>query len=118
MSIECKKCGKTDSVKNGIVRGQQRYKCKHCGCNFINIDRRKNDQNTTKRALCVILCSLVKGTYRFLGQIFGVAHTTIYRWILKEAEQLPEPNISNNIRHVEIDEMWHFLHRKKTKNGF
>ena len=46
---------------------------------YVNIDRRKNDQNTTVKALCVILYSLGKGTYRFLGQIFGVAHTTIYR---------------------------------------
>src|SRR5271170_963928 len=30
----CKRCGATDHVKNGIVRGFQRYLCLSCGCNF------------------------------------------------------------------------------------
>ncbi len=30
----CKRCGASDHVKNGIVRGLQRYRCLSCGCNF------------------------------------------------------------------------------------
>jgi transposase-like protein len=30
----CKRCQATDYVKNGIVRGLQRYRCHACGCNF------------------------------------------------------------------------------------
>jgi transposase-like protein len=30
----CQRCGATDHVKNGIVRGFQRYLCLSCGCNF------------------------------------------------------------------------------------
>src|ERR1700733_4334134 len=30
----CKRCGAVDHVKNGIVRGFQRYLCLSCGCNF------------------------------------------------------------------------------------
>ena len=32
--IICKGCGASDYVKNGYVRGLQRYRCKECGCNF------------------------------------------------------------------------------------
>ena len=32
--IECKRCGASDYVKNGTVRGLQRYRCQQCACNF------------------------------------------------------------------------------------
>ena len=32
--IICKRCQATDYVKNGTVRGLQRYRCGACGCNF------------------------------------------------------------------------------------
>jgi len=117
MSIQCKKCKSSTYVKNGIVREEQRYKCKTCGCNFIGIDRRKREKNDPLRIMCILIYSLGKGTYRFLGQLFGVAHTTVYRWIRKEAYKLPEPDIPLDITDVEIDEMWHFLHQKKTRDG-
>ena len=117
MSIQCKKCKSSTYVKNGIVREEQRYKCKTCGCNFIGVDRRRREKNIPLKALCVLIYSLGKGTYRFLGELCGVAHTTVYRWIRKEATNLPEPTIPLDIQDIEIDEMWHFLHQKKTKNG-
>ena len=32
--IVCKRCAAADYVKNGMVRGLQRYRCKACGCIF------------------------------------------------------------------------------------
>ncbi len=32
--IICKRCQATDSVKNGVVRGVQRYRCRACGCDL------------------------------------------------------------------------------------
>ena len=118
MTLQCKKCNRSDYIKNGIVRKQQRYECKNCGCNFIALDRREKNKHAPLKALCVLIYSLGKGTYRTMGEICGVAHTTVYRWIRKEAAKLPEPMISEDIQDVEVDEMWHFLHRKKIKNGF
>ncbi|WP_407651239.1 transposase-like zinc-binding domain-containing protein [Candidatus Bandiella euplotis] len=39
MNTECKKCSSSKYVKNGNIRGMQRYKCKECGCNFTNRER-------------------------------------------------------------------------------
>ncbi|WP_407651253.1 transposase-like zinc-binding domain-containing protein [Candidatus Bandiella euplotis] len=36
MNTECKKCSSSKYVKNGNIRGMQRYKCKECGCNFTS----------------------------------------------------------------------------------
>ncbi len=38
MNTKCKKC--SNYVKNGNIRGIQRYKCKECGCNFTNTQLR------------------------------------------------------------------------------
>jgi transposase-like protein len=38
MGLRCKGCGSEEQVKNGFMRGKQRYRCKSCGLNFT--DRR------------------------------------------------------------------------------
>jgi transposase len=46
--IICKKCGSSHCVKNGYIRGNQRYKCKNCGCNFKLGDSRGKIKPETK----------------------------------------------------------------------
>ena len=36
MGLSCKRCGSTDQVENGLMRGKQRYRCKGCGLNFTD----------------------------------------------------------------------------------
>ncbi len=31
MGVSCKRCGSAEHVKNGLMRGKQRYLCKECG---------------------------------------------------------------------------------------
>jgi transposase-like protein len=31
--MKCPKCKSESHVKNGIIKGKQRFKCKGCGCN-------------------------------------------------------------------------------------
>jgi len=38
--VHCKRCGSVAFVKNGIVRGHQRYRCRDCGCTVTNMPRR------------------------------------------------------------------------------
>ena len=38
--ILCKKCKSLEYMKYGFVRGNQRYKCRRCGCQFTNTKRR------------------------------------------------------------------------------
>ena len=32
---KCKKCQSSEYTKAGFVKGEQRYKCKKCGCQFV-----------------------------------------------------------------------------------
>ncbi|MGH8551469.1 MAG: transposase-like zinc-binding domain-containing protein [Methylococcales bacterium] len=77
--IVCKRCGGDGAVKNGIVRGQQRDRCRTCAYNFIAGDRRVDDELIVKKALAVILYSLGKASFNRLGHIFGVSRSLTYR---------------------------------------
>lgn len=77
----CKKCGSEEAVKNGIVGSRQRYMCKNCGRNYREGDKRTNEKIEAKKALCVLLYAMAKGSYRMLGRILGIDHTLVYRGI-------------------------------------
>ena len=114
---ECKNCKSTETVKNGLVRQKQRYKCKSCGHNFVCGDERRKKSTDLKRITSVLLYSLGKASFRFLAKLFDVSPTTTYNWVRQTAESFDEPVIGENIKEIEIDKMWHFLQSKKTKNG-
>jgi len=115
--IKCKHCGSTKVVKNGFVRKKQRYFCKSCSRNFVIGDGRRKESVAIKKALCVILYSLGKASFGFLAKLFGVSRSLTYRWVKSEAESLPEPKVSNEIKEIEFDEMWHFIQSKKNQYG-
>ena len=113
----CKKCQGEQVVKNGKVRGKQRYRCKECGYNFVEGDRRSNEKIAAKKAMCVILYSLGKCSYNMLAKIFDTWPSLVYRWIKEAGAQLPEPEVPGEITQMEFDEMWHFIGNKKTSFG-
>lgn len=48
--VSCKRCGSAQYVKNGTARGHPRYRCKACGLNFIEGDRRVKESVAVKKA--------------------------------------------------------------------
>ena len=114
---QCKKCGSERTVKSGVVAGKQRYHCKECGCNFREGDNRTNASIAAKKAMCIMTYAMAKGSFRMMGRMFGIDHTQVYRWIRAFGESLPEPEVPGDIRHMEFDEMWHFIGSKKTSFG-
>ena len=115
--ISCKNCVGTKIVKNGIVRGKQRYKCKKCGYNFVIGDERTNDKIIALKALVVLLYSLSKGSYNMLGTIFERDRSLIYRWIKEAGISFDEPYVGGEIKEIEFDEMWHFIGKKNENFG-
>ncbi|MBY0293166.1 MAG: hypothetical protein K2W92_07770, partial [Alphaproteobacteria bacterium] len=49
--------------------------------------------------------------------IFGVSDVAVLKWIRKEANLIEEAPSHAESKIVMIDEMWHFIGSKKTKNG-
>ena len=115
----CRYCGSEKTHKSGKIRGKQRYKCKDCGKNFLETDGRIKETTTAKRALAVMLYTFSKASYNFLAKkIFHCSPTTVMNWIKKASAEVKMPEITNDIKEIEFDEMWHFIGSKKTKNGF
>ena len=110
----CKRCQAADYVKNGIVRGLQRYRCKVCGCNFTATPAR--GKHPAMKALAILLYGMGNMSYRMIARLLGTSHVSIYEWIRTEAEKLPEPEIPADVELVTLDEMWHFL-KKRAKNS-
>jgi len=51
----CKNCKSESVVKNGFVRGKQRYHCKECGYNFVEGDERTNEKIALSHSRILIL---------------------------------------------------------------
>jgi len=115
--IKCKNCGNDTTVKNGRVRNKQRYKCKECGYNFVEGDMRTNEKIAAKKAMCILLYSLAKASFNMMGKLFDMYPSQVYRWIVDAGAKLPEQEVSGEIKHMEFDEMWHYIGMKKTKFG-
>ena len=115
MSVNCKKCSSTDRVKNGFIRGYQRYKCRQCGC--IYTETKPRGKPAAMKALAVLMYTLGNASFGMIGRMLGVSNVAVMKWIRKEAEQLPEPAVPKEATLIQIDEMWHFVDGKKTKFG-
>jgi len=113
----CKNCKSELVVKNGFVRGKQRFLCKNCGLNFVEGDSRTNEKIAAKKAMCVILYSLGKASFNMLAHVFDSWPSLVYRWIMEAGAKLPESDVSGEIRQMEFDEMWHFIRSKKENFG-
>lgn len=117
MSLTCKKCGSKNYVKNGKVRGKQRYLCKDCNYNFVEGDSRAK-VSPFGRALALLLYGTGSASYGFIAKLFNVSRTAVLHWIRSEAKKLPEPQIEAEIKEVQLDEMWHFIDKKNKKYGY
>jgi transposase len=117
MMPTCKNCKSEKTVRNGIVRGKQRYRCKECGFNFVEGDGRTNEKIAAKKAMCVLLYTLSKASFNGLARIFDTWPSLVYRWIVEAGVKLPDTTVPGDIKHMEFDEMWHFVGSKKEGFG-
>ena len=114
--IVCKGCGVSDYVKNGTVRGLQRYRCKACGCNFT--DTKARGKPAAMKALATLLYAMGNMSFCGIARLLGVSDVTIMNWIRKEAKALPAPEMPADVQVVMLDEMHHFLKKRQKNDGF
>ena len=115
---QCKKCQSQSYTKSGSVKGEQRYKCRLCGCQFVPT---REGKGMTAGQKALALCLYINGlSFRTIGKIIRIDHVAVYRYIRNHSEQIyekPEP-CDEPIIMLELDEMWHFLQSKKQKYGY
>ena len=107
MGLRCKRCGSEAHVKNGLMRGQQRYLCKGCGLNFTNTPARGKPLALKAAAVLLYVSGL---SMNRTAKLLGVSTPTIQAWLEPFAQayaQKPEPEGRAVV--IERDEMGHSL---------
>lgn len=115
MALRCKRCGSEEQVKNGFMKGVQRYRCKACGLNFTDTPARGMPLRIKVTAVLLYLSGL---SMNRTAKLLGVSTPSVMAWIEQFAEayaQKPEPEARAVV--VELDEMWHFLKKRPPGSG-
>ena len=116
MRLRCKRCGSEEHVKNGLMRGQQRYLCKGCGFNFTDTPPRGKPLALKAAAVLLYVSGL---SMNRTAKLLGVSTPTIQVWLEQFAAayaQKPEPEGRAVV--IELDEMWHYLKKSPSRSGF
>ena len=111
--MNCPKCLSTEAVKSGTMREKQRYKCKACGCHYTQSTTARLPMETRIKAIKLYLEGV---GFRGIERLTGVHHTAVIKWVKNLAAEIERlrPELNEQIRTVELDEMWHFI-QKNTK---
>ena len=110
----CPRCMKEDCVKDGIVRGRQRWRCRECGYRHT-VQQRGKEAHLKRQAVELYLEGL---GFRSIGRFLKVSHVAVYNWIRGFGEKLEELRSPNEIEVVEMDEMHTYIGSKKTIAGY
>ena len=108
---KCKHCGSKKQAKAGFVKGEQRYKCKECGCQFVPTRTHGKSENTKMTAVWLYMHGL---SLRTIGKTVRANASSVLKWVrnfARENYEKPQPLYDSVV--VELDEMWHYLKSKK-----
>lgn len=114
--MQCPKCHSDKVHKSGFVTGEQRYKCKNCSRQFV--PTRHHGRPETEKLTAVLL--YINGlSLRTIARLLNVSATAVLKWVRQYAtENYEKPQPEGSAVIVELDEMWHYLHNKKTSSGY
>jgi transposase len=111
MELRCKACGSEEHIKNGFMRGKQRYRCKACGLNFTDTPLPGKPLAMKVTAVLLYVSGL---SMNRTAKLLGVSTPTIQAWIEQFAKvyaQKPAPEGRAVV--IELDEMWHYLKKSE-----
>lgn len=80
MDIKCHRCGAIEIVKNGMVFGWQRYKCKKCNYQFTKLTPAGKPLSLKLISHGLYMAGL---SMREIAGIVGVTAQSVSRWISK-----------------------------------
>lgn len=111
--VSCPKCEGRHCVRDGVVKGRQRYRCHACG--YRHTVRFRGKSPTLKRqALELYLEGL---GFRSIGRVLKCSHVAVYYWIKAYGESLAPIRSTAGVTVIEMDEMHTYIGAKKTPVG-
>ena len=112
---ECPKCQSANIIKSGHHHGRQRHRYKSCGFQFTRTDPRGRPASEKAMAITLYTMGL---SLNSIARFFKVSTPSVLRWVRTFAEKVYEKPEPREAVVVDIDEMWHYLHSKKTNCGY
>jgi insertion element IS1 protein InsB len=108
----CPRCGSVRVVKSGHVRGRQRWLCRRCQYQFTRRDGYGTPVEVKQAAVTLYGYGL---SLNAVGHLLGSCAQSVMRWVCSYVDHHcpklePEP-----VPIIEIDEMWHYLHRRTNR---
>ena len=83
MGLRCKRCGSEEYVKNGMMRGKQRFLCKGCGLNFTDTPARGKPLAMKVAAVLRYVSGLSMNRN---AKLLGVSTPTVQAWMEQSAQ--------------------------------
>ena len=112
--MHCPHCAHPDSIRYGISRGGQRYRCQAFRRIFQALRRGKDP--ALKQQACQLY--LEGMGMRAIGRVLNIHHKTVSRWLVQAAQSLPEsPPQTEVCSFIEIDELCMFIAKKNSNVG-
>jgi len=109
--MDCPKCRSSHHVKDGIVRGKQRYKCKNCHYHYTV--ERKSDVKTPEIRRLALEMYLEGLGFRSIGRVLKISYGTVYRWVKEWSSHVSFPRRENPMETIELEKMLAYLQSKK-----
>ncbi|MBK6484081.1 MAG: IS1 family transposase [Chitinophagaceae bacterium] len=110
--MKCPKCGHLWRVKDGIVKGKQRYKCLFCGFRF-SVNYKAGIHPSYRRL--ALLMHLEGLSLERIARSIGVSPVAILKWI--RAYKVDESHVRGNaeiVNELKIDELSSYIIANQT----
>ena len=116
--MKCPNCQSTKrQVKNGLnPSGSQKYRCNECQ-SIYTPEPKPNGYPAELRRLAIRM--YVEGnSYHSIGRILKVNPQSVVNWVKAYTAKLPAAPVPHKSKTVELDELYTFVGKKKTKFTF
>jgi transposase len=117
MDKTCPYCRSQHLIKNGSSYGVPKWRCKDCGRQTSFKPPR--GEPAWKKETAVLLYTLGL-SMNAIGKLLGVSTPSILNWIRAHATSQaprPQPEPGEAVVVMELDELWHFIKKKRTSSG-
>lgn len=114
--MKCPKCNASKrQVKNGLNKsGSQKYRCRACG-RVYTPEPHENGYPAETRLLAIRM--YVEGSsYGSIGRVLKVNPQSVANWVSAYTAKLPNAPLPEKVKKAELDELFTFVGKKKTRS--
>jgi len=114
--MKCPKCNSNKrQAKNGLNKsGSQKYRCGECGAVYTPEPKEKGYPAEIR--LLAIRMYVEGSSYGSIGRVLKVNPQSIANWVSAYTAQLPKAPLPEKVKKAELDELFTFVGKKKTKS--